>query len=164
MTVWRTRPPVACEGPAPAPPTPCRRGRHLASEAAEPLDARSTRRAGRTITGMGSDRRRDVEVEVRVEARWWPGWLDPRQLAQGRGPVGIDGPVDEWAGRRTTRGPATRTTSGRCDDRTPGAGEAVREDRVNEPGDGRDTPHSRRGGTLGSTPPICADPPGPLTV
>jgi hypothetical protein len=108
MTVWRTRPPVACEGPAPAPPTPCRRGRHLASEAGEPLDARSTRRAGRTNTGMGSDRRRDVEVEVRVEARRLPGWLDPGDWRKDAG---------RWVSMvRWTRGPAQNYTGTRDQD------------------------------------------------
>ena len=62
------------------------------------MDARSTRRAGRTITGMGSDRRRDVEVEVRVEARRLPGWLDP---GDSRKDAGRWVSMVQW-----TRGPA----------------------------------------------------------
>jgi hypothetical protein len=26
---------------------------------------------------MGIDRLHDVEVEVRENGQWWPGWLDP---------------------------------------------------------------------------------------
>jgi hypothetical protein len=27
---------------------------------------------------MSSNRLDDVEVEVRVDGKWWPGWLDPQ--------------------------------------------------------------------------------------
>jgi hypothetical protein len=26
---------------------------------------------------MGTNRHDDIEVEVRVDGEWWPGWLDP---------------------------------------------------------------------------------------
>jgi hypothetical protein len=29
------------------------------------------------IAGMSSNRLADLEVEVRVDGQWWPGWLDP---------------------------------------------------------------------------------------
>ena len=35
-----------------------------------------------TITGMGSNRPADLEVEVRVDGQWWPGWLDPDDWRQ----------------------------------------------------------------------------------
>jgi hypothetical protein len=34
---------------------------------------------------MGSNRLADVEVEVRVNGKWWPGWLDPTSWRQGDG-------------------------------------------------------------------------------
>jgi hypothetical protein len=31
---------------------------------------------------MGSNRFADLQIEVRVDDKWWPGWLDPDDWCQ----------------------------------------------------------------------------------
>jgi hypothetical protein len=50
------------------------------------------------MPSMGSDRLRDVDVEVRVDGEWWRGWLDPGDWRKDAG---------RWVAMvRWTRGPA----------------------------------------------------------
>jgi hypothetical protein len=47
---------------------------------------------------VGSNRLLEVEVEVRVDGEWWPGWLDPDDWRKDGG---------RWVAMvRWTRGPA----------------------------------------------------------
>jgi hypothetical protein len=64
---------------------------------------------------MGSDRLLDVEVEVRVDGRWWPGWLDPDYWRKApdrrRWEATSGGPPSQ---RISTLGSSARTSSGGC--------------------------------------------------